>query len=106
MNSSLISSNQLLPISSACFFVPYKNSQAAISLKYHVIKLINVAPEVSFIEYSCRKKKPNLSSYVAKASPPMVTMNTPITFASPRGGAIPCFLAAAHFPKDVENRVT
>ena len=43
-----------------------------------------------------------LSSYVAKASPPMVTMKTPITFASPRGGAIPCFLAAAHFPMNVQ----
>ena len=52
------------------------------------------------------QKKLNLSSYVAKASPPMVTMKTPITFASPRGGAIPCFLAAAHFPKDVQNHNT
>ena len=36
--------------------------------------------------------------YVANASPPIVTIKTPITFASPRGGAIPFFASAEHFP--------
>ena len=50
-----------------------------VKLKYQGFKLLNKA-------------------YVANAHPPMVTTNTPVTFGRPRGGAIPAFLAAAHFP--------
>ena len=50
-----------------------------VKLKYSGFKLLNLA-------------------YVANAHPPIVTTNTPVTFGRPRGGAIPAFLAAAHFP--------
>ena len=101
VNSSFISSIQRVPNSSACFLVPDKNSHAAMRLKQKSSTTIH--------QWTLHKKfrsgtlkyqvfKPSNSAYVANAHPPIVTTNTPVTFGRPRGGAIPAFLAAAHFP--------